>query len=224
MIKLAKSEAPAVLVENGPAWIAALKRHIEMGTEPTETERSRYRHPDIKRALVSETSGKCAYCESKLRHVTYGDVEHIVPKSREPLKSFDWTNLTLACDVCNTNKGGHFGNHEDLVDPYVNEPEEHLQFLGASVLSKPGNAPGFATERILKLNRIDLLERRAEHLRRLNDLLQLLVTISDPNRRAILRRDIEENELSSTNEYAGMARAYVRTEMPKIDAMIAGSS
>ena len=77
---------------------------------------------------------------------------------------FEWSNLTLACDICNTNKGTHFGNHEDLVDPYAGEPSVHLIFLGAMVLAKPGSGPGLATESTLQLNRLELLERRRDRL------------------------------------------------------------
>jgi uncharacterized protein (TIGR02646 family) len=59
----------------------------------------------------------CAYCESKLRHITYGDIEHIVAKAVDQSRTYDWTNLTIACDVCNTEKS----DEEGLVDPYTED-------------------------------------------------------------------------------------------------------
>src|ERR1700722_9410453 len=104
MIKINKLPAPAILVEKSTEWTNALLEKISKGEKPTDAESNRYRHAKIKQALLDETHGKCAYCESKLRHIAYGDIEHVVPKSVRPELSFDWQNLTLACDVCNTNK------------------------------------------------------------------------------------------------------------------------
>src|SRR3954469_25335779 len=98
MIKLEKTERPQVLTDNADDWTAVLLEKQAQGEEPTTSEKTKYRHRDIKAALLNETHGKCAYCESKLRHITYGDVEHIVPKSLALAKIFDWANLTLACD------------------------------------------------------------------------------------------------------------------------------
>src|SRR5437660_11067609 len=107
MIKLSKTDEPAVLIERKADWTRTLVEKGARGEEPSDGEKNRYRHPDIKQALIAETHGKCAYCESKLLHITYGDVEHIVPKSAKIELSFQWKNLTLACDRCNTNKNAH---------------------------------------------------------------------------------------------------------------------
>nr|WP_239015299.1 AAA family ATPase [Archangium violaceum] len=61
-----------------------------------------------------EARGKCAFCESQLAHISYGDVEHFRPKAgwRQeeggPLGrpgyywlAYEWTNLFLACTLCN---------------------------------------------------------------------------------------------------------------------------
>lgn len=218
MIRIMKAPKPDVLVKNAEAWTKVVLDQLKAGTLPSESQKSRYRHREIKEALIAETFGKCAYCESKLRHITYGDVEHIVPKSTDPAKTFEWENLTLACDVCNTNKADHFEDHADLVDPYSVDPEEHLIFAGANILPKPGSAPGLATESTLKLNRLELLERRSEKLMQLNRQLQLLFEVSDPGKRKVIRRDLEVHELSSDKEFAGMARTYIREALKKIDA------
>lgn len=219
MIRIEKTSKPEILVKNDAAWTKVVLNHVAAGTLPTETEKSRYRHPEIKEALLAETFGKCAYCESKVRHITYGDVEHIVPKSTDLAKIFEWENLTLACDVCNTKKGVHFGNHEDLVDPYIVDPEDHFIFAGANILSKPGSGPGLATESTLELNRLELLERRSERLRFLNRQLHLLVEVTDPAKTAVIRLDLELHELGSDKEFAGMARTYIREELKRIDAV-----
>lgn len=223
MIQLSKTGIPAVLEASFELWTQVLRDHQAAGTQPTATEKTRYRHADIKLALILETKGKCAYCESKLRHITYGDVEHIIPKSTSVERTFEWANLTLACDVCNTNKSNHFGTHDDLVDPYIVDPSDHLDFLGAVVLAAPGSAAGHATESTIRLNRIELLERRAERLQQVCKQLHLLVEVTDENRRAVIRRDLER-EYADDMEYSAIVKQYVLDQLARIDAKMQGGA
>ncbi len=105
-----------------------------------------------------------------------------------------------------------------MVGPYVVDPGYHFIFAGANILPKPGSGPGLATESTLKLNRLELIERRSERLRFLNRQLHLLVEVIEPNKRALIRRDLETHELGGVKEFAGMARAYIREELRRIDA------
>src|SRR5947209_8328121 len=125
MIRLNKGPKPQILTENEAAWTATVANG-----EATPAEKARYRHPEIKEALVSETHGKCAYCESKLQHIHHGDIEHIYPKSLALEKTFEWENLTLACEICNQNKSNKDPFLEQILDPYSVEPSEHLFFAG----------------------------------------------------------------------------------------------
>ena len=215
MISLTKAPAPEVLRVNGATWTQVLVNHRDNGTAASNHEKARYRHPEIKQALVAETHGKCAYCESKIRHIAYGDVEHIVPKSTEVERTFEWANLTLACDVCNTNKSDHFGNHDDLVDPYVSNPTDHLAFIGAMVMPIPGSNPGMATVDTLELNRIELVERRAELIQKLCKQLHLLLVLPDEGARRVLERDLNK-ETAEGKEYSAIAKSYVESELRRI--------
>jgi uncharacterized protein (TIGR02646 family) len=73
-----------------------------------------YGHPSVKEALKSAQYDKCCFCEAKISHISYGDVEHFRPKAgyrqhpRDPLGrpgyywlAYDWSNLYLACQLCN---------------------------------------------------------------------------------------------------------------------------
>src|SRR5262249_27227141 len=104
MIRLRKLDRPQVLEDNFDAWTAELQSAIQANDPQIEKLKLRYRHADIKAALVEETHGKCAYCESQVRHVFPGDTEHIAPSSKRPDLTYQWTNLTLVCGVCNRNK------------------------------------------------------------------------------------------------------------------------
>jgi len=209
MIPLVKHPPPDVLTANAAAWTATVLNKISLGETPTDSEKKRYGHPQIKATLLIETNGKCAYCESKLRHITYGDIEHVIPKSIVPSLWFDWNNLTIACDVCNTHKGNFVGDHTNFVDPYNTDPAQHVWFLGEVMWPRPGSAPGVVTEYILQLNRTDLVERRKERLRGLLHLLATIVQTQNPVAKIILQTDFLE-ELKDEKEFAALARAVHR--------------
>ncbi|HEY1773837.1 MAG TPA: HNH endonuclease [Gammaproteobacteria bacterium] len=206
MIRLTKTACPAVLTQNAAAWTAVIVQKTAAGQEPTAADKSHYRHVDIKEALVAETYGKCAYCESKLRHITYGDVEHIIPKKLDPKLYYMWANLTLACDICNTNKGVR----EDIIDPYTEEPNDHLLFSGPSLFPHPESDLGFVSENTLELNRAELLERRIERLRKILMLVKSSKNTSTPAVKAIIEQDLVSNECADGAEYAGCVRALLR--------------
>src|SRR6266852_2525323 len=101
MIKLTKGPIPEVLAANSAAWTEEYMQYVQNGEVVPSNVAFRYRHPQIKTALVNETREKCAYCESKNRHVSPGETDHIAPRSRRPDLAFVWDNLTYTCDECN---------------------------------------------------------------------------------------------------------------------------
>jgi hypothetical protein len=216
MIKLSKIAKPDVLTENGEAWTQKLLAKIASNLEPTPTEKTRYRHPDIKAALVAETHGKCAYCESKLQHIHHGDVEHIFPKSRAPEKTFEWCNLTFSCEICNQNKSDKDPHLEHIIDPYHIDPALHLQFLGSLVFSL-GSPLGKNTEVILDLNRVGLCEARKEHLVRVMGIFETIFREELP---LVTRKSIYENLLaqegSSSAAYSAMTVSALTTLRKKL--------
>lgn len=215
MIKLQKQEQPQRLKDNAGAWTKALMDKLAAGETPTTTELTRYRHPEIKAVLVDETHGKCAYCESKLLHIHHGDVEHIYPKSLDRTKTFDWNNLTLACEICNQNKSDKDPNLEHILDPYLVDPEEHLIFLGGLIFSK-GTVEGTSTRALLHLHRAELVEMRN---RQVEYIMKIYAQVSDNSLPISVRRAIYQDLIASETgpdaPYSSMAKCIVR-EMEKI--------
>jgi len=217
MIRLQKTNKPQVLVDHGDAWTQTLLQKRAAGQKATAAEKTRYRHPDIKNALVAETHGKCAYCESKLRHIHHGDVEHMMPKSLELEKILQWENLTLTCEICNQNKSSADPNAENIIDPYAMEPMDHLMFVGPFIFDR-GTPLGVATREILDLKRPELVERRIE---RMEAIMSLVATICRPDipvaaRRAIYR-DMMLKEAAPSSPYSAMTRDLidsVRNRLP----------
>ena len=73
-----------------------------------------YGHKSVKTSLKKLQHDKCCFCESKITHISHGDVEHYRPKGgyqqneHNKLKkpgyywlAYDFSNLFLACQKCN---------------------------------------------------------------------------------------------------------------------------
>ena len=103
MRKIKKTPKPQVLIDHAKEWTTEYCACLNAGNKPSDTVANRYNHPEIKTALGKETHEKCAYCESKIKHISYGDIEHILPKNRDarPDLYVEWANLTLSCEQCN---------------------------------------------------------------------------------------------------------------------------
>lgn len=209
MIRLAKEPKPEILLDNEVQWTATIVNKIDAGEILTNAEKIRYRHPQIKAALIRETHGKCAYCESKLLHIHHGDVEHIYPKSLAPEKTVLWENLTLACEICNQNKSNRDPLLENILDPYLTDPSAHLLFSGPLVFPR-GTPAGTSTRTLLDLNRGELSERRKEHLEKIMGIFDTASRADLPMgvRQAIFR-DLVSREAGASGQYSAMAQAAI---------------
>jgi len=220
MIKLEKGPEPQILTDHADEWLEELMEALAIGTKKADYLKSRYRHRDIKVALIEETFAKCAYCESKILHTSFGDIEHVIPKSKDLKYSFMWKNLTLACDVCNTRKAEFDPSEDEVIDPYTTDPDEHLAFSGTMVFSK-GTELGKQTKTIMGLNRAELLERRKERLESLVSIIEDLLNPRLPvaARKAIFA-DFKSVELARSTPYSAMANAFARQQEDLIDAVL----
>ena len=204
MISIELGPEPDILINNSVAWGEEYFKAVKDGNvNPPE----RYRRDDIRDALRNETFKKCAYCESVFEHVSYSHIEHIVPKSRKPSLVCTWANLTLACQVCNTNKGSYYDESAPLLNPYTDTVEVELTFFGPMAIDRSDKAK--LTISIIKLNRPDLLLKRAD---RLQDILRIieLITASGSNQaiKNALTEDLND-KLISEAEYANCVRCFV---------------
>ncbi|MBH23949.1 MAG: hypothetical protein CMH57_05715 [Myxococcales bacterium] len=107
---------------------------FQSGVRRFEFDRDVYSHPEVKQALMSAQHGKCCFCEARLNHIAYGDVEHFRPKkgwrqsSGDSLErpgyywlAYEWDNLFLSCQLCNQR---HKRNLFPLRDP-INRVKTH---------------------------------------------------------------------------------------------------
>lgn len=208
MISLTKGEKPDVLVKNETNWTNELMSYVNASQEIPKSLKGKYRHPEIKTELFKETNKKCAYCESKIPHIDHGDIEHILPKSKVPNKTFLWENLTIGCTICNQKKTNYYNPNLPLLNPYTDTPEEKLLFAGPLAVAVVGSQSASITIKQLELNRPSLFERRTEFLNKIEPLIRQYELANDDVLRQLLLNDL----ISWTNpehEYSLMFKQFL---------------
>lgn len=197
-----------------------------------------YGHKTVKDALIRAQHGKCAFCESKVTHVAYGDVEHFRPKKGyrqqpgDPLGrpgyywlAYEWSNLLFACQLCNQR---HKRNLFPLSDPtqrarthHDDIDEEDPLFVHPAAdapeehisfreeMAFPITTRGEATITSLELNRSDLSEVRRDRYALLKSLHDLGLLDGPTSKRA---RGLLDEMQGRDRAYAAMARAAVATD------------
>ncbi len=224
MIQIQRVEEPIILKKNAKKWekeLLAIKAKIDVIDDKKSsqfkkiklaytTAEARYNHKEIKDLLKGESmfNGKYAYCESQILHIDYGHIEHFYPKSKYPEKAFDWENLLLACGVCNgiNQKGDNFpidNNDPLLINPCEDNPDAYFTFEYdseaelASVYGK--NMKGETTEKLLKLNRRELIRHRSEFIKK-------LVILASHSSQNIQAKKLLEEACEAQSEYSAFAR------------------
>ena len=210
MVRIQKLKEPEILRDNAEKWTKEYLAYIASGETIPVSVRKRYAHKDIKEQLLKETHEKCAYCESKFSHIEPGDIEHIKPKNPEahPELYVTWTNLTMSCESCNrSGKGTYNNDNEPLINPYTDEIEKEIRGLGPMIFSRNGSRKGQITIDVLKLNRSELIERRAEKLKKI-DLMRIRYEEEKNNSYRQILLDEIRDEMSSDKEYSFVIREY----------------
>lgn len=203
LTKKAGSQAPAILINAGTQETNNLIAAYNAGNLDFEFNSKLYGHADVKDRLIKLQSYKCCFCESKIGHISYGDVEHFRPKggwiqADEQLNkpgyfwlAYNWENLLLSCQLCNQRfKKNHFPliNNDGRADPsirditnehpvfidIVNEnPEQFIAFAEEIPIAINQNARGKETIKKLGLNRELLNEQRRKTLNMVRDIYDL---------------------------------------------------
>lgn len=197
MICIRKPAAPAVLTNHGNTASAALCAEYDrspaayrQGTKQFTFVDSIYAHADVKAALRAAQHDKCAFCESKVTHTGYGDVEHFRPKGGVRQRetdalgypgyywlAYEWDNLFFSCQLCNQrfkrncfplrvqkhrarSHKADIGKEKPLLVCPASPPELHLTFVGEMAVPRKNSKKGRATIDGLGLNRSELIEER----------------------------------------------------------------
>lgn len=209
MIQVTRTQKPARLADKEESW----KKNIRLASTVAARKKAqdKYKHEDIKKALIDMFHGKCAYCESDITHIDYGHIEHFKPKGTPAYYELavEWDNLLLACGRCNgvENKGTKFPLEDKggpLVNPVKEDPSIHLRFDFDPKL-KMANVLGISrrgeTTRItLGLNRPALLKHRSKFVKK-------LWLIASRYHKDAEAREIIDSAICPKEEYSAFARA-----------------
>lgn len=208
MIALGRLELDEEIASALEEKSAQLLQLLDEGAEIPAAVLDAYRAPGIKEHLIAESHGKCVYCESKITHVYWGDVEHIKPKASFPRERLIIENLCLACARCNNAKSDFWNAATPLLNPYEDNPAESLMAFGSWIARRPGRERARVTIDRLQLNRMDLVERRHERWLLLQPLVDQYVQTPEGPVREVIRVELL-NQASDDNEYALVIRAYL---------------
>ena len=204
MIQIKKkigSVAPTVLSTIGVREAQILKRAFNAGKTKFDFKPTIYGHDLVKDALIDLQDYKCCFCEAKIGHISYGDVEHYRPKggwvqNDEPINvpgyywlAYDWDNLLLSCQLCNqrykknyfplVNENNRAYNHKRktvteeplFIHPVNDKPERHIKFK--EEIPKEKTLRGKKTIEKLGLDRELLNEDRRKYLNMVRDIYEL---------------------------------------------------
>jgi hypothetical protein len=80
-------------------------------------------------ALLLSSHSKCCFSECKLNEEgKYDEIEHFHPKSLYPDEVVVWTNLLPISKACNIAKSDHDTKAEPIINPYTDDPKDHIYF------------------------------------------------------------------------------------------------
>ncbi len=208
MISIEKSKKPKILEQREEEWTQEyVKEFRESGKVPKNSS-TRYGHDDIRGTLSSDSFNKCMYCESNISHISYPNVEHILPKSEYPDKTYDWDNLGLACQKCNTTKGTKYDEEVPPIDPYKEKPHDFVYAFGEAYRPLPGNDRGKWTIKEIGLNRSELIEKRARRLETIQSLAENYARATTDSAKAMFLQELCI-EIKSDREYVFFAKAMI---------------
>lgn len=118
MIKLDRFPKPSFLTD---------QKVSELVDEFKKSGSSVWNVDQIKIPLLNSSFGKCSYCECDLTEESkYMEVEHYEDKKHNPDKVVTWENLLPSCKKCNGSKSTHDVISEPILNPYVQDPRDHL--------------------------------------------------------------------------------------------------
>jgi uncharacterized protein (TIGR02646 family) len=130
---------PQILGLNTAKWKKIVEEAIDNKEAVTDEMLRHYKQPEILASLknmYSDEDGRCycCYCETQLEIVDYPQIEHRKPKGKFPECAFDWNNLHLVCQKCNTAKRDKWDAENEILDAAVDHPiKQHLGYKAGGI-------------------------------------------------------------------------------------------
>lgn len=171
--------------------------------------KTNYKHPENKATLRAACHDKCMYCESKISHIYYGDVEHIKPKLVFPRLEYVWENLGYVCAKCNGSKGDKWSEDCPFINPFEEDPGQFLSPVGAFVYQRAGSERGEYTWREIGLNRPALVRQRQDRIEQIRDLVDKVQRTGNQVLKNLVFAELA-NFVEEHNPYSMVARAALK--------------
>lgn len=203
MKRVKKNPLPRSLEQFSSDWTEEYKRSPAKLSKKEKDKFRRYYHKvDIKESLAGEAYNKCVYCESKIVATQFWHVEHILPFDKYRALAYEWTNLVLACQLCNNHKGNYDG---PFVHPINDDPEIHIEYY--SYFAKGKSHHGTRTIDVTNLNRAGLIERRIEEYKSLARLIQMY-KVAPPGKLKDTAIEIIRDRVKNDREFSTALRQF----------------
>ncbi len=188
-----------------------IKIHRPPCPHPEALAHGNYKHRRNITALRQANFDKCMYCESKISHVDFAEIEHIKPKANDkyPELTYDWGNLGYVCSVCNNLKGDKYVETNPYVDPYSEDPRVQIVAVGAYLFARDGSERGEITILDIGLDRGTLIEKRQTRI----ETIVKAITACYRTRDVELRRhalDELKKEMLPEKEYSLIMESVMR--------------
>lgn len=178
-----------------------------------EKQKKDYKNKINKEALKKASHEKCAYCEDKFLSSSFARIDHIKPISDFKEMKYDWHNLAFSCERCNSIKSNKYDKDCPIINPYDEDPEEHIMAFGGKIDPKNNSKKGQRTisrEYGLDLNRTELLENRRERMRLIENGIELAKRCGTNELRAVITT--LENEALPDKKYSLCIMSYLEAE------------
>jgi len=146
MVKINKSTVavPPILEDGNPANKSSAATRLfesqaDEGKLRFKFDNEIYGDASVKSALATVQYDKCCFCESKVGHISHGDVEHFRPKGgyysqpKEKMNypgyhwlAYDFSNLYFSCPICNQSFKKNFFPLKDERKRVRSHHQKHL--------------------------------------------------------------------------------------------------
>ncbi|PES11083.1 HNH endonuclease [Bacillus cereus] len=140
-----------ILLERPSCPPELVLRKVELIEHYKLTKKPVWKKRFITDTLLTMSNDKCCFCECKLgEEGKYMQVDHFHHKADYEDEVVEWSNLLPICIRCNIHKRDHNTYENEIIDPTVRNPTDHLYLSKYRIKGKDNL--GKLTVEVLDLN------------------------------------------------------------------------
>jgi 5-methylcytosine-specific restriction endonuclease McrA len=216
MRNVQREPKPHCLSKHARRWRDQFLDALQLGDiKLIRRRRTRYNHPEVRRALDKMYRNQCCYCESEVGPVRADQIEHRMPVERFPERAFEWENLHLACGGCNGAKSSRWDTAQPILDAVIDIPiDAHLTYecSDSGVRCVWLTDRGHTTEDHAELNREKLRGARDKTMLKVVGVIQgIKQRLADDPNDALAANRLQGLKEMYTGPYGSMIRWAVTT-------------